>query len=378
MFLKRPQSLRPEVAEPLGEPSGGFCASIARQAAPRIAKVRFEATTKQTSILDPPAKGVPVLTSVQDSGITVDPQLRDTDSQIRRFLHHTTERAKLKDALPTIDTTTKGKIRFLECGARAQVEFEPTSARYRIRSRTCGHRWCPACRRAFVADLREKLELANHRQEKYAIKFITLTIRSKSNPLRQQIDFLWKSFRRLRQTTLWKRRAKWGVAILEVTYNSQQNQWHPHIHIISESGFIPQKALSKTWEKASGGSRVCDIRAVKNTSTAINYVTKYATKGTLNESTLQSPELTAELLNSLKRMKTVLWFGKKPEQEETEDEPQKEKIQVEWHHVCGFDHLCQEARKGNQTANDILRALDLGERGPPPDDSILYWTRIRK
>lgn len=259
----------------------------------------------------------------------------------------------------------------MNCGARATVEFSPESSKYRIRSRTCGHRWCPACRRAFVADLREKLEEANHRKERFAFKFITLTVRSNSLPLRQQVTELWKSFRRLRQTTLWKRRVKWGVAVLEVTFSETRGQWHPHIHIIAEAAFIPAKALSRTWAKANGGSQNCDIKAIKNTSQAIAYVTKYATKGTLNESTTQTPERTAELLNSLKRMKTILWFGNKPAPPDAEETEAESSANVHWIRVCGFDHLMAETRRGNKEACAILLALDLGERGPPPSPSMI-------
>lgn len=335
-------------------------------------RILHEARSAQLQITDDPAEGVPRITNLEHGGITVDSGFPDSPSIEKRFLHHRNSREKLKGALPSIDTTTKGKKRFLECGARAAVEFDQNSGHYKITSRTCGHRWCPACRQAFVTDLRAKLKVTSRRKEPFAFKFMTFTIRSGDSPLREQIAFLWKSFRRLRQTEIWKRRVKWGIAILEVTYSPKREQWHPHIHIIAEAGFIPCKALGRAWTKASCGSFNCDIKAIKSTSQAINYATKYATKGTLNESSTATPALTAELLNSLKRMKTILWFGNKPAPDEEAQSDDSEEMLHDWQHVCSLDHLLIEAGKGNQDALAILKAIDTGERGPPPPKSLVF------
>lgn len=318
----------------------------------------------QIDFLKPPPPP-PVPTSLEDGGVSVDRSIADNDSQIRRFSRYLPQRSRILNSLSLIDTTLKGKMRFITCGERARIEYSPQSGRYRLTSRTCGHRWCPACRQAFIRDLREKLHLSIKGSKAFDFKFITLTVKPSYKPLRDEIRHLYQSFRRLRQTTLWQRRSQWGVATLEVTLNPKTKLWHPHLHIITKAAYIPQKALSAAWTKASGGSSILDIRAVKNSTHAISYITKYVSK---EAAALQSetPELhTAELLNALKGAKTVLWFGNKPDVKEQEDGPAEDQQKITWIHVCSLTWLLRLTRRGNPNASCVLAAIDAGSRQLP-------------
>jgi hypothetical protein len=307
-------------------------------------------------------------TLVHAGGLTVENGEADPDSQTFRFKRHGRERQALVESLPLIRTTPKGKRRFMCCGEGAVVQYSPELGSYRVKSRTCGHRWCPACRERFAATLRDKITLSMSGAKRFEFKFITLTLRSSTQPLRDEVTHLFASFRRLRQTTLWKRRVAWGVAILEITINPVTKLFHPHLHIIAKCGFIPRKALSKTWEKASDGSCVSDIRAITNASAAVHYMTKYVTKGSYDEAAQAAGIDAAEQINALYRKKTVLWFGNRPVPEEEEDKPHEEKRRVSWINVTGLDNIIFHARHGVERAIALLGALDSGATQVP-----LYW-----
>jgi hypothetical protein len=307
-------------------------------------------------------------TLVHASGITVEIGDADADSQTFRFKRHGKERQALVDSLPLIRTTPKGKRRFMCCGEGAVIQYSPELGSYRVKSRTCGHRWCPACRERFAATLKQKISLSMAGAKRFDFKFLTLTLRSTTRPLRDEVTHLFASFRRLRQTTLWKRRVAWGVAILEITINPTTKLFHPHLHIIAKCGFIPRKSLSTAWERASEGSCVTDIRAITNATAAVHYMTKYVTKGSYDDAAQKAGIDAAEQINALYRKKTVLWFGNRPVPEQDEDQPQDEKRRVTWINVTGLDNIMFHARHGVKRAIALLGALDSGATQVP-----LYW-----
>jgi len=77
---------------------------------------------------------------------------------------------------------------------------------------------------------------------------------------------------------LFKNRISSGCWFFQITINKETGCWHPHIHCLVNGLFISQKKLSKAWSKATGGSYIVDIRAVKDVSKACKYVSRYASK----------------------------------------------------------------------------------------------------
>jgi diadenosine tetraphosphate (Ap4A) HIT family hydrolase len=84
--------------------------------------------------------------------------------------------------------------------------------------------------------------------------FITLTLQAKKETLRQMLDRLIRSFRRLRTRAIWKNAVDGAVFVIEVKKGSGSRKWHAHMHIIARGAFIPQADLSRAWKVASHGS----------------------------------------------------------------------------------------------------------------------------
>jgi hypothetical protein len=105
------------------------------------------------------------------------------------------------------------------------------------------------------------------------LRFLTLTIPSVPEP-KQGLDTLWRCFRRLRQTSWWKKLVSAGIAVAEVTFGD--SGWHVHLHVIVLSTWIPQRELSHHWKAVSPG-RIVDIRLIPARD-AISYLCKYMTK----------------------------------------------------------------------------------------------------
>jgi hypothetical protein len=143
-------------------------------------------------------------------------------------------------------------------------------------SDSCNSRICPRCSRRRGAELRQVIDGHARRLDWPAM--VTLTIRADGMRLSEGIDHLQESFKRLRRNPAWKSHVFGGVAALEIKWSGPRQAWHPHLHILADMIYWPQAELAQAWEKASQGSRICDVRRVSGPAEAANYVAKYVSK----------------------------------------------------------------------------------------------------
>lgn len=111
-------------------------------------------------------------------------------------------------------------------------------------------------------------------QPGYRLKMLTLSRQNCAN-LKEGLDELISSFRRLRQTKLWDSHIAGGLFVIEVT--GEPGNWHPHIHSFIYSLRIEWEDLLRRWSKCSKGGTGVYIKNVSNDG-AVYYVTKYITK----------------------------------------------------------------------------------------------------
>lgn len=165
----------------------------------------------------------------------------------------------------------------------------------------CGHRFCPHCSRRRARRIRNRI---NHlfqsikHQPKAGIKLLTLS-KQNCTELDSGIKDLVAAFRRLRQRAMWKHYVIGGAFVIEI--KGRPGNWHPHIHAIIQSYYIPWRRLRSAWTECSGGLAVW-ISAVSN-DRAQGYVTKYITKPDI------PPALLDDVSNSLRRFRLFTRFG---------------------------------------------------------------------
>lgn len=107
---------------------------------------------------------------------------------------------------------------------------------------------------------------------------MTLTVRSNNAPLAVQVTNLYNAFRRLRSKSLWTKNVKGWFVVLEITWNAATDHWHPHLHCVLDAGFLRYQELTKLWLVATRGSRIIDIRRIKDTGRTAGYLTAYLSK----------------------------------------------------------------------------------------------------
>lgn len=232
----------------------------------------------------------------------------DTMDQEWRFRHFPELRRFWLERLHLYEPSYRKVQRFRDCGSQAFVEWSAAADQYRIRSKHCGNRICPACRRAYAARVRSNLDLLFTGTRDLRPKFLTLTLRPSVAPLADQVHHLRAFFKRLRSTPLWKKAVRYGVAVVEVTRGKRGDHWHAHLHCVLLSDFMPQAELSRLWRRITHGSFIVDIRPVKQHDSVADYLCGYITKPP-DAAVTASPSLAEEWYRAITRSHWVIRFG---------------------------------------------------------------------
>lgn len=277
------------------------------------------------------------------------PPRRDLpDVEFRHSCWHPT-RVRVWRALQEANASQSRLDSFETCGLHAWVlESTTNPGQYRVASDKCHDRFCLMC-----GNERSRIIAANviARLRGKPARFLTLTLRSRQEPLADTITRLYKSFARLRQRRLWKRSVTGGVAFLEVKRSNDCNHWHVHLHALLQGKYLNSRELSRTWKQITTDSYIVDIRIVRDESAATRYVAKYASKPLDPTATRQHHALT-EAIIALRGRRLCLTFGTWRGVVLTESTDTDE-----WEAVAPLSELLQRAAAGDGSARKILNAL---------------------
>lgn len=188
------------------------------------------------------------------------------------------------------------------------------------------------------------------------LKMVTLTVATDGLSLTESLDLLLPSFAKLRRTKLWKKHVTGGCSFLEVKRSSSSPRWHPHLHVLVESSFIPHTQLKATWHAITKTSYVVDIRAVTDPRRVDQYVTKYVTKPTALNYT-NHPHLLDETIVSLRSIHSIRPFGTWHKLKLTSTPPPGD-----WEPVAPLYEILERADRLDPWA---LKILDQLRRFPP-------------
>ena len=167
----------------------------------------------------------------------------------------------------------------------------------------CGNRFCKVCSYPRRQRIRDRLTwLIANSQSPAGMRLKMITLAMKNQPLlAPMIKHLVKSFRRMRQTSLWKKTFWGGAFVIEVT--GCEGSWHAHIHAVGFSDYIPWEKLRNKWSDISGSQSVY----IENVTPkkAVYYVSKYLSK----QDSLE-PSLREDLNEALKKCRLFQPIGK--------------------------------------------------------------------
>jgi hypothetical protein len=228
-----------------------------------------------------------------------------------RFAHALEERRRWLALINTAEPSFAVRERFKQCGSQARLSYSPSQQRYYVQASSCRNRFCPACRVRRQLAIRDSLAryFVNHPAREW--QFITLTMKHTSAPLALQLAWLQRCFKTLRSDPVWSNNVTHGFAVLEITRNAKENQWHPHLHILGHVRFLDWSRLRSAWSRITHGSNVIDCQRIHRESDAVRYMLAYLGKPPA-DSVLHNDAAMIELYRSLHSQHLLIRFGKPP------------------------------------------------------------------
>lgn len=169
----------------------------------------------------------------------------------------------------------------------------------------CRERICPMCQRRLSLKTYAQLQNVVGRLDVNNYLLLTLTVRNcKGWLLPSTITAMNKAFSLLWRTCL-SHSVRGCFRALEVTYNADRDDFHPHFHAIlsvdddyfSSSKYINVENLISCWRTCwnGDGDGWADIRPIKDIQSGVAEVAKYAVK----PFDLSDDDLTLNMLDSL-------------------------------------------------------------------------------
>lgn len=163
------------------------------------------------------------------------------------------------------------------------------------RSNNCENRFCPMC--AWKKARKNALKISilmQHLKESEDKEFLFLTLTApnvKAEELNDEIKHYNQSFKRLMERKTVKQAVKGYVRKLEVTYNKERDDYHPHFHVIlavnksyftDKNYYINRDKWLELWQKSTKNPLITqvDIRRVKHTDNKkeVSEIAKYSAK----------------------------------------------------------------------------------------------------
>lgn len=202
------------------------------------------------------------------------------------------------------ESTHRAGSRVWSCGDdlvfRVEVEVETGEVKRKLDSaHFCRDRLCPLCawRKSLVtfAGLMKTSAWVEENRPGLVPLFLTLTVRNcEGDQLGATLDRITKGFTALMHDRTVKSIVEGYFRSIEITYNADEDTWHPHIHailMVDEASYFDKnkdKYLNQTdwadlWQRAAGLDYhpIVDIRrltSAKGKADAMAEAAKYATK----------------------------------------------------------------------------------------------------
>ena len=220
--------------------------------------------------------------------------------------------------------TCASYLLFLEC---TQSRKHPKKLK---RANFCKDRLCTTCQwRKSMRQYQTSLKLGKIALERHPtlkLVFLTLTVPNVAlRDLSGAIDGLFKSWQRLTQRKEVKFAVRGYIRTLEVTYNHERDDWHPHIHAVLavpsryfKTGlYITQQRWLKLWQEATRMPQITqvDVRTIKTKRKGVDPLevgfaeaSKYGVKPWSTKSRVSVKRLLKELYVDREDLKGHAWL----------------------------------------------------------------------
>lgn len=208
------------------------------------------------------------------------------------------------------------------CGSFMSFFADETLEKKKMnKSNFCNNRFCPLCswRKARKDSLKISI-LLKYIQEELGYEFIFLTLTApnvKGSDLSDEIKKYNKSFKNLMQLKEVKKITKGYVRKLEVTYNQERNDYHPHFHVMiavnksyfKSRDYIKKKQWLELWKECMGDSSITQVDVRKMDTSDSNAIAEIAKYGAKDADYMVSQEVFDVFYKALKGKQLITYSG---------------------------------------------------------------------
>lgn len=191
----------------------------------------------------------------------------------------------------------KKYYRVLDCSTFLEFGVTKSSSLKLLQANFCKVRLCPMCAwRRSLKIFGQVSKVMDHVEENYNYRYIFLTLTVKncySEDLKDTLDLMTSAFNKMNQRKAFKKAIKGYFRSLEITYNKENDTYHPHFHLIlavnksyftDKDYYLSQENWTRLWKESLqvDYTPVVDVRRVKskdkNFSKVIAETAKYTVK----------------------------------------------------------------------------------------------------
>lgn len=245
------------------------------------------------------------------------------NENLKECLNKPTEKKLLmSDFIEFMEDKNLKLDRLKECGNFIKFQSSEDKTKFILAGGNfCKNRFCPFCswlkakRTAF--ELLELIKVVEY-TEKLAFIFITLTVPNvPKESLREEIENFNISFNRLWKTKEFKAFNKGFIRKLEVTYNEERNDYHPHFHLavaVNKSYFKSRDYMSKRrllelWQRATRNPAITQVDIKPCRMDTVKQVMELATYSAKQGDLYSSKEVFDGFYEGLFRKKLLVYNG---------------------------------------------------------------------
>lgn len=212
--------------------------------------------------------------------------------------------------------------RLKECGNFIKFQSSEDKTKFILAGGNfCNNRFCPFCswlkakRTAF--ELLKLIKVVEYK-EKFAFLFITLTVPNvPKESLREEIENFNISFNRLWKTKEFKAFNKGFIRKLEITYNEERNDYHPHFHLVvavnksyfTSRDYMSKRRLLELWQRATRNPNITQVDIKPCRMDTVKQVMELATYSAKQGELYSSKEVFDGFYEGLFRKKLLVYNG---------------------------------------------------------------------
>lgn len=245
------------------------------------------------------------------------------NENLKECLNKPTEKKLLmSDFIEFMEDKNLKLDRLKECGNFIKFQSSEDKTKFILAGGNfCKNRFCPFCswlkakRTAF--ELLELIKVVEY-NEKLAFIFITLTVPNvPKESLREEIESFNISFNRLWKTKEFKAFNKGFIRKLEITYNEERNDYHPHFHLVvavnksyfTSRDYMSKRRLLELWQRATRNPAITQVDIKPCRMDTVKQVMELATYSAKQGDLYSSKEVFDGFYEGLFRKKLLVYNG---------------------------------------------------------------------